>query len=200
MGSETVPHPLYCPDLAPCDFWLFPKFRGCRYGTTEEMKEAVTKVLNTLTQEDVHGAFQNLLERYKKTIAAGRDYFEGDKSFMCVLSIKVPIRKKVGKPIKWSSYNIYIYIYIKEIYIKRERQRQRKTERQRKQCWWIFWCLRQIVTGHLNDWYNAFPYIHFSYVRFANIFLPSCVKGTILWHTRPMVTFIIHISRYYCRR
>ena len=36
----------------------------------------------------------NLLERYNKCIAAGGDYFEGDKSFMCVLSIKVPIRKK----------------------------------------------------------------------------------------------------------
>ena len=26
------------PDLAPSDFWLLPKLRGCRYGTTEEMK------------------------------------------------------------------------------------------------------------------------------------------------------------------
>ena len=42
MGIKTVPHPLYSPDLAPCDFWLFPKLRGCRYETTEEMKEAVT--------------------------------------------------------------------------------------------------------------------------------------------------------------
>ena len=25
-------------DLAPCDFWLFPKLRGCRYETIEEMK------------------------------------------------------------------------------------------------------------------------------------------------------------------
>ena len=60
------------------------------------MKEAVTKVIDTLTQEDFHGAFEKLLERYKKCIAAGGDYFEGDKSFMCVLSIKVPIRKKSG--------------------------------------------------------------------------------------------------------
>ena len=39
------------------------------------MKEAVTKVIDTLTQEDFHGTFQKLLERY---IAAGGDYFEGD--------------------------------------------------------------------------------------------------------------------------
>ena len=42
------------------------------------MKEAVTKVTDTLTQEDFHGAFQELLERYNKCISAGGDYFEGD--------------------------------------------------------------------------------------------------------------------------
>ena len=82
MGIKTVPQPPYSPDLAPCDFWLFPKLkeklRGYRYETIEEMKEAVTKVLATLTQEDFHGAFQNLLEQYNKCIAAGGDYFEAD--------------------------------------------------------------------------------------------------------------------------
>ena len=41
------------------------------------MKEAVTKVIDTLTQVDFHGAFPKLLERYKKCIAAVGDYFEG---------------------------------------------------------------------------------------------------------------------------
>ena len=95
MGIKTVPQPPYSQDLAPCDFWLFPKLRGRRYETLEEMKEAVTKVIDTLTQEDFHGAFQKLLEWYK-CIAAGGDYFEEDYSFMCVLSIKVPIQKKSG--------------------------------------------------------------------------------------------------------
>ena len=44
------------------------------------MKEAVTKVIDTLTQEDFDGAFQKLLEWYK-CIAARGDYFERDKSF-----------------------------------------------------------------------------------------------------------------------
>ena len=78
MGIKTVPQPPYRPELAPCDFWLFSKLRGCRYETIEEMKEAVTKVINTLKQEDFHGAFQKLLERHNKCIAAGGDYFEGD--------------------------------------------------------------------------------------------------------------------------
>ena len=78
MGIKTLPHPPYSPDLAPCDFWLFPELRGCCYETIEEMKEAVTKVIDTLTQEDFHGALQKLLEWYNKCIAAGVDYFEGD--------------------------------------------------------------------------------------------------------------------------
>ena len=61
MGINTVPHPLYSPDLAHCDIWLFPKLRGCRYETIEEMKEAVTKVIDTLRKEDFDGAFQKLL-------------------------------------------------------------------------------------------------------------------------------------------
>ena len=59
MGIKTVPQPFYSPDLAPCDFWLFPKLRGYRYETTEAMKVAVTKVIDTLIQEGFHGAFQN---------------------------------------------------------------------------------------------------------------------------------------------
>ena len=95
MGIRTVPHLPYSSDLAPFYFWLFPKLRGRRYETIEEIKEAVTKVIDTLTQEDFHGALQKLLERYE-CIAGGGDYFEEDQSFMCVLSIKVPIRKKSG--------------------------------------------------------------------------------------------------------
>ena len=42
------------------------------------MKVALTKVIDTLTQEDFHGAFQKFLERYNKCITAGGDNFEGD--------------------------------------------------------------------------------------------------------------------------
>ena len=86
MGIKAVPQRLNSPDLALWDLWLFPKLkeklRGCRYKTIEEMKEAVTKVTDTLTQEDFHGAFQKVLEQYKKCIAAGDDYF--GRSVSCV--------------------------------------------------------------------------------------------------------------------
>ena len=63
--------------------------------------------IDTLTQEDFNGASQKLLEQYNKCIAAGGDDVVGDKSFMCVLSIKVPIRKKSGN----LSYAPRIFFY-----------------------------------------------------------------------------------------
>ena len=66
-GHQDISSASHSPDLAPCDFSLFPKVRGCRrYETIEEMKEAMTKVIYTLTEEDIHETFQKLLERYNK--------------------------------------------------------------------------------------------------------------------------------------
>ena len=70
--------PPYSPDLAPFDFCLFAKLRGCCYETIEEMEEAVQKVIDMLTEEDFHGALEKLLERYNNCIAGGGDNFEGD--------------------------------------------------------------------------------------------------------------------------
>ena len=85
MGIKTVPQLPSSPDLAPCDFWLFPKLQENRYETIEEMKEAVTKIIDTLTQEDFNGAFQKLLNRYNKCVAAGD---------VCIIN-KRPHTKKV---------------------------------------------------------------------------------------------------------
>ena len=111
MGIKIVLPCPYSPHLAPCNFLLFPKLRGCRYETIDEIKEALTKVIDTLTQEDFQVAFQKLLERYNKCIAARGDYFEGDLSFICVLPITVPIRKSLETYLIILIY-IYIYIYI----------------------------------------------------------------------------------------
>ena len=77
MSIKTVPYSPYSADFAPCDFWLFSKPRSCRYETIEKVKEVATKVIGTLTQNDFHGAFEEIFELYK-CIAAGGDYFEGD--------------------------------------------------------------------------------------------------------------------------
>ena len=78
MGIKTVLQPPYILDFAPCDFCLFPKLRGCRFETIEEIKEAVTKVIDTLIQGALPWVFEKLLELSNKCIAAGGDYFEGD--------------------------------------------------------------------------------------------------------------------------
>ena len=61
MSIKAFRHPPYSPDLGPCDFCLFPKLRGCRYETIEEMKEAVTKVIDTLSQEDFLGSLPEVV-------------------------------------------------------------------------------------------------------------------------------------------
>ena len=63
MGMETAPQSPYRPDVDSFYFCLFPKLRGCGYETIVEMKEAVTKVIDTFTQGDSYGAFQKMLKR-----------------------------------------------------------------------------------------------------------------------------------------
>ena len=109
MGIKTVPYRAYSPDLGVCDFWLLPKLRGCRYETIE-MKEAVTKVIDTLTQEDFHGAFQKLLERYNKCIATRGDYYERELEFHVCLINKSSHTKNVWKLIVGPSY-MHTYMY-----------------------------------------------------------------------------------------
>ena len=63
MGIKTVPQPPYSPDLVSCDFWLFPKLRGCRYETIEEMKDhwhAQTRRLPWGLSEEVVGTVQQV--------------------------------------------------------------------------------------------------------------------------------------------
>ncbi len=78
MGIKTVPHPPYSSDLAPCDSWLFPKLTGCRYETIEEMKEAVSKFIDTLTQEDFHGAVVGTVQKvhcsWRRLLRRGQEF------------------------------------------------------------------------------------------------------------------------------
>ena len=93
MGIKTVPHPPYSPDLAPCDFWLFPKLRVCRYGTIDEMKEAETDVIDTLTQEDFDGAFGTVQQVH---CSRKRLHRRGLEFHMCTIN-KSAHTKKVWK-------------------------------------------------------------------------------------------------------
>ena len=96
MGIKTVRQSSYSLYLVSGDIWLFPKPRGGRYETIEEMKEAVTKVIDTLIHEDFHGAFQKLVEWYNECNAAGGDYTRKDEFHMCTIN-KSAHTKKVWK-------------------------------------------------------------------------------------------------------
>ena len=84
---------------------------GGRYETIEEIKEAVTKVIDTLTQEDFHGAFEKLLERYKCIAAMGRLLRRGLEFHECTIN-KSTHTKKVWKLIVCTSY-MYVYMGVR---------------------------------------------------------------------------------------
>ena len=92
-GHQDSSSASYSTDLAPCDLWLFPKLGACRYETIEEMKEAVTNLIDTLTQEHFHGDCWTVQQVH----CSGGDNFEGDYSFICVLLIKSAHTKTVWK-------------------------------------------------------------------------------------------------------
>ncbi|PNF42617.1 hypothetical protein B7P43_G01293 [Cryptotermes secundus] len=78
----VVPHPPYSPDLAPCDFFLFPKMKiklkGRRFDTVEEIQAETHTVLNTLTKKDFQDAFEKWQKRWDRCMRSQGDYFEGD--------------------------------------------------------------------------------------------------------------------------
>jgi len=78
----TLPHPPYSPDLAPCDFLLFPKMKlqlkGCRFDRVEEIQRESQNVLGTLREQDFQHAFQQWQWRWDWCVTAQGDYFEGD--------------------------------------------------------------------------------------------------------------------------
>jgi hypothetical protein len=59
----VIPHPPYSPDLAPCEFFLFPKtnlmLKGHRFDTNQEIETESQRVLDTLTEKDFQEAFTN---------------------------------------------------------------------------------------------------------------------------------------------
>ena len=94
MGIKTVPQPPYCPDLAHCDFWLFPKFTGCRYETIEEMKEAATKFIDSLTQDFFHGALEKLLDTVQQVHCSRKRLLRRGLEFHACSINKSPHTKK----------------------------------------------------------------------------------------------------------
>ena len=68
-GFKLIEHPPYSPDLAPADFFLFPKVKSALAGdtlTAGELKSALEGVIGTLTAADYASAFQKWIEPFRK--------------------------------------------------------------------------------------------------------------------------------------
>jgi hypothetical protein len=70
----VIPHPPYSPDLAPCDFFLFPKMKlklkGRRFDTIEEIQAELQRVLDSLMEKGFQEAFQKW-RRWDRCLHAG---------------------------------------------------------------------------------------------------------------------------------
>ena len=77
----TLEHPQYSPDLAPPDFYLFPRLKmtlkGHRFADSSEVIENATEWPKDLSKNGFQECFQQLYERRNKCLDAGGDYFEG---------------------------------------------------------------------------------------------------------------------------
>jgi transposase len=82
--TTVVLHPPYSPDLAPADFFLFPKrkstLKGRRFQTIEEIQENAIRELGAITESTFQEAFQQWKKRWERCIASRGDYFEGDRA------------------------------------------------------------------------------------------------------------------------
>ena len=77
--------PPYPPDLAACDFFIFPKLKfrmkSRRFDTIEEIQEESQPVLDTIPKRDFQGCFQAWQKRWDRWIRAKGVYFEGMEEF-----------------------------------------------------------------------------------------------------------------------
>lgn len=78
---KLLPHPPYSPDLAPCDFYLFPKIKkelgGRRFDSIENLSRAIQAIVDNIPKEEYYNSFQKWQNRLKKCIEVEGEYFEG---------------------------------------------------------------------------------------------------------------------------
>ena len=74
-------HPPYSPDLAPCDFFLFPRLKrqltGRKYQTRKNLGSAIFQFLNSIPRKDYENAFKNWIKRLKLCVSNSGEFFEG---------------------------------------------------------------------------------------------------------------------------
>lgn len=77
---ELLGHPPYSPDLAPCDFYLFPKIkeklRGKRFNDAKEAVAAFQKAIEETPKDEWAKCFSRWFYRMQRCIDVNGDYFE----------------------------------------------------------------------------------------------------------------------------
>lgn len=77
----VLPHPAYSPDLAPCDYFLFPTLKsilaGKRYASRKALGSAVGQCLRHIPASDYERCFYNWIKRLKLCVKAKGEYSEG---------------------------------------------------------------------------------------------------------------------------
>ena len=77
----VLAQPPYSPDLAPCDFFLFPKLKevikGVRFPDVDDIRRAVTTELQQIPEESFQGCMLAWQQRMQKCMRLQGDYFEG---------------------------------------------------------------------------------------------------------------------------
>lgn len=80
LGYEVLPHPPYSPDLAPCDFFLFPNFKkwlgGQRFASNEEVIAATEAYFAEFDKSYFSEGLKKLEHRWAKCIDLKGDYVE----------------------------------------------------------------------------------------------------------------------------
>ena len=80
--TKVIVQPPYSPDLAPCDFFLFPKLkyplRRTRHESIEAIKRNLLKELKSILAEAYKKCMENWINRWHGCIVSKGAYFEGD--------------------------------------------------------------------------------------------------------------------------
>jgi hypothetical protein len=75
-----IPHPPYSPDLAPCDFFIFPKMKlklkGSQFDTIEEIQAESQRVLDS-DRKGLPGSVPKVEETVGPVSACGRELLRG---------------------------------------------------------------------------------------------------------------------------
>jgi transposase len=83
-ATTVLPQPPYSPDLAPDDFFLFPKLKSTLKGRRFESIEAITTnslaYLRSIPKPAFQECFRTLKKRWQRCIQSRGEYFEGDKA------------------------------------------------------------------------------------------------------------------------